>query len=93
MALSNQFQNEITRIITLAEETLRIRYDMELLIARWNQNDMFNQLNDPDIQAITGFGHLTVSEVANAISAFTSILGALGDNTSGQAVNLIKMKG
>ena len=93
MALSNQFQNEIVRIITLAEVTLSIRQDMQLLVARWNQNDMFNQLNDPDIQAITGFGHLTTSEIANAIGAFTGILESLGDNTSGQAVNLIKMKG
>lgn len=93
MALTAQFQNEISNMMNLSEQILDLRQELQLLDARWNQNDMFNQINDVDIQAIAAFAHLTKSEIANAITAFNAILTALGDNSTGQAVNLIKMKG
>lgn len=93
MALSNQFSNEITRIMQYAEQLLALRQELQLLRTRWDQNDMYNLLLDADIQAVSGFAHLTKSEVSNAVAAFDAVLTALGDNVTGQAVNLIKLKG
>lgn len=93
MALSDQFRNEINRIMQYAEQVLALRYELQSLRTRWDQNDMYNLLTDQDIQAISSFAHLSRSDVSNAVVAFDAILTALGDNTTGQAVNLIKLKG
>lgn len=101
MALSNQFSNEISRIMQYAEQLLALRQELQLLRTRWDQNDMYNLLLDADIQAVDALGnpkypslqHLTKSEISNAVAAFDAVLTALGDNVTGQAVNLIKLKG
>lgn len=93
MALSNQFSNEISRIMQYAEQLLALRQELQLLRTRWDQNDMYNLLTDQDIASVSGFAHLTKSEVSNAVAAFDAVLTALGDNVTGQAVNLIKLKG
>lgn len=94
MALSAQFSNEITRIMQYAEQLLALRQELQLLRTRWDQNDKYNLLLDADIQAVDALGnpkypsfqHLTKSEISNAVAAFDAVL-------TGQAVNLIKLKG
>lgn len=93
MALSAQNQNLISNLQTMAADLLETQREIDLLIAQWNQNDVFNSISDADIAAIPAFAHLTKSEVANSITAITAVTTALGDLTSGQAVNLLKMKG
>lgn len=91
MSLSVQNTNLISELLEYAETELSQRDKAQNLIARWNNNDVFNQLNDGDIQAI--FSWLDKSKVSNGVNATTAILTALGDDVSGQAVNLIKLKG
>lgn len=91
MALSVQNQNLITDEISIAADMRALQHRMVDLVARWNLNDAFTQLNDADIAAL--FPWLTKSEVSNGIAAFTAVTSALGDDVSGQATNLIKLKG
>jgi plasmid maintenance system antidote protein VapI len=93
MALSAQNSNFISELTTKSEMILDLQREIDVLVARWNQNDMFNALTDVDIQAVAAFAHLTKSEVSNAVNAVTAVSTALGDLTTGQAVNLLKMKG
>jgi hypothetical protein len=91
MALSTQNRNLIVDMMNWAEAQIALRDTGALIVARWNQNDVLNALTDEDIAEI--FPHLTKDEVANAINAINAVLTALGDNSSGQSVNLIKLKG
>jgi hypothetical protein len=91
VALSSQTANFISELTQLAEELLDKQRQIDILISRWNQNDVFNRIEDADIAAV--FPHLTRAEVANAVTAITGVTTALGDLISGQAVNLVKMKG
>ena len=93
MALTVQNSNFISELTTKSEMILDLQREIDVLVARWNQNDMFNALTDVDIQAVAAFAHLTKSEVSNAVNAVTAVSTALGDLTTGQAVNLLKMKG
>lgn len=91
MALSTQNRNLIIDMMNWAEAEIGQRDQGALIVARWNQNGVFEALTDEDVIEI--FPHLTKSEVANAINAINAVLAALGDNASGQSVNLIKLKG
>jgi hypothetical protein len=91
MALSDQNQNLIQEMMNWAEIELAQRDKARNLLARWNQNDVFNTLTDNDVT--DKFPHLDKSEVAEGINAITAVTTALGDDVSGQAVNLIKLKG
>lgn len=93
MALSAQNSNFISELQQKAETILTLQRDIDLMIARWNQNDMFNILTDQDIQAVPAFAHLTKSEVSNAVNAITAVTTALGDLDDGEAVDLLKLKG
>ena len=91
MALSAQNSNLISEMMNWAEIELAQRDKARNILARWNQNDVFNTLTDVDVTAV--FPHLDKSEVAEGINAITAVNTALGDDVSGQAVNLIKLKG
>lgn len=93
MAMTAQIQNIVSEIMSMSDEALDLQNREQLLRARWDQNDVFNELTDQDLLDIPSFAHLTVSEVANAMGALDDISTALGDYVSGEAVNLIKMKG
>lgn len=89
--LTAQQHNFIAALIAKSKETRNMQLSYHDLIAEWNLNDMFNQLDDAAV--IAAFPHLDKSKVGNAINALTAILDALGDDSSGQATNLIKMQG
>lgn len=93
MAMTAQLQNIVSEIMDMSEEALDLQNREQLLRARWDQNDAFNLLTDQDLADIPTFAHLTKSEVANAMGALDDISTALGDYVSGEAVNLVKMKG
>lgn len=92
MSLSTQNHNFISECANTAGSVLTLRDTLEDIVARWNLNSVSSSLNDADIAASTQFSHLTKDEVVACITAFQAILTALGDNTSGQATNLIKMR-
>ncbi len=90
MALTTQFSDHISRKKAFAEQAIALRDALVQHAAEWNQNDMFNLLNDSDIAGV--FPSLTKSEVSNAQTALDAIVTALGDYSSGQSVNLIKLR-
>lgn len=93
MALSVQNQNFISECMQNVSLALGLRDTLIDMVARWNLNDISNELTDGDIEVIAKFSHLKKNDVISCITAFQAILTALGDNSSGQSVNLIKMKG
>lgn len=90
MKLNNQDANFIAELQGWAEQMLALRGQAELLLARWFLNGTSARLTDAEIQTL--FPHLTADEVTAAVDAMRTVLDALGNNVSGQAVNLIRMK-
>lgn len=90
-ALTAQQQNLISELETWADAELQQRSKAENIAARWNLNDVFNQIDDAGVEAV--FPHLTKSKISNGINAVNAVVSALGDDVSGQAVNLIELKG
>lgn len=93
MALTAQESNFITRLQTLSDDTLDLRHRMQEEIARYNGNEFGTSITDADLQEKTDFQHLTQAKMQSAITALNVVLTALGDDVSGQAINLIKMQG
>lgn len=89
MAFTTQDSNWIVEEIALAKDTLVIRDRWKNIVARWNNNDMFNQLETADVEA--AFDGINKDEVTAAINAFNAVITALGDDTNGQASNLFKL--
>lgn len=93
MTLSPQLQNLISEIMVEGAAELQARHRKQELIARWNLNTISTKLPDEDIASISSFSHLDREKIIDAIAAFEATLNALGDDESGQATNLIKLKG
>lgn len=91
MALTAQDSNLISEMMNWAETELAQLDKARNILARWNQNGVFDRLTDNDVTGT--FPHLVKGEVVEAINAITAVSTALGDFSSGQAVNLIKLKG
>lgn len=89
MAWTKQDSNWVSEEIALAKDTPAIRDRWRNIVARWNNNDMFNQLETEDIEA--AYPGINKAEVTAAINAFTAVINALGDDTTGQASNLFKL--
>lgn len=93
MALTAQESNFITRLQALSTEVLDIRHRIEEEYALYNAEGFGVAITDADLQEVAAFQHITQSKMWNTITALTAVTTALGDDVSGQAVNLIKMKG
>lgn len=93
--LDVQLQNIISDLITQSAAEIATRSARDLLIARWNNNDAYNRLGLPGVAALITvlFPHLDQSKIGNSVTALTAIQLALGNDSSGQAANLINMKG
>jgi hypothetical protein len=90
MTFTTQQANFTAELQQVAAETLILRDKLENLSARWVQNDFFNEMDEVEVAA--GVPGITKGEIIEAINAINAVLTALGDNSTGQAVNLIKMK-
>lgn len=88
-----QQQNFISELMACSEDILRVRVKVRELVARWNLNQTLGKLSDEQLQAYGSFEHLTVQKVTDAVTAVQAVDAALGDDASGQATNLIKLKG
>lgn len=93
MALSKQNEHLIYEIMGLAGQAIDLQNRIRSMRARWDQNDVFNTLTDPDLAEHPDFSHLTKSELGNAVGALTGVDTELGDYVSGQVVNLLKLIG
>lgn len=91
MPLTPQKSNFISELMNWSALELQQRAVAQDLIARWNLNAIGSGLDDVTVQAV--FPHLTAQEITDAVVAAQAVLTAMGDNVSGQATNLIKMKG
>lgn len=92
MALTKQKENFVQDVINMSNELLSTQKAIQLLDARWNQNT-FSGITLEELQEKAEFSHLTPDKLAGAITALNAVDTALGDDSSGQATNLIKMKG
>ena len=93
MAMSAQQQNFISDMMAWSEQMLAVRAKGQELVARFNLNSVLSKLNDQEIAEIESFAHLDADKITGAVTALQIIDTALGDNVSGQATNLIKLKG
>lgn len=93
MALTTQESNFISRLQSLSAEILDVRHRIQEEVALYNAEGFGVAITDADLQEVTAFQHITQSKMWNTITALTAVTTALGDDVSGQAVNLIKMKG
>lgn len=93
MALTAQESNFISRIQAKAEQILDLRDDLEREIALYNAMGFGSSITDQELSEIQGFAHITQSNMWNCITAFESVLTALGDDMTGQAISLIKLRG
>jgi len=91
MALTPQQQNFVSELMNLGEVVLQQRATAQNLVSRWNLNSLSGSMSDGDVALI--FPHLTTTEIASAVTALQEVLVALGDDVTGQATNLIKLKG
>ena len=85
-----QEQNIVSDGITLAQQSLALRDSITEYAGRWNNNSFSTTITDADLAAIPDFQHLDETKLAALVTALNTITTALGDNSSGQAVNLIK---
>jgi hypothetical protein len=93
MALTPQEQNFVSRLQIEAMQLLETRDRLRLEVALYNAEGFGAAITDESLAALPALAHLTQVEVQNCLTAFGAVLTALGDDVSGQAVNLIRMRG
>ncbi len=89
MALNSQQNNFIQNLIYLSTQLLADEQKIDLMVAEWNLNS-YGSMTNGDIQV--NYPSLTISLITNAITAIEAIQSALGDKSSGQQTNLIKIQ-
>jgi predicted DNA-binding protein YlxM (UPF0122 family) len=90
MTFTTQMANFVAEMQTAAAEQLILRDKQRNLVARYVQNDFANTMIDQEVA--DGVPGITKQEIIDGITAFNAVLTALGDDVSGQATNLIKLK-
>ena len=93
MSLTQQESNFVSRIQQLADKALTLRHEIQEEIALYNAEAFGTTITDSDLQEVSAFKHITQAEMVNTITALSAIITSLGDDSSGQAINLIKLKG
>ncbi len=93
MSLTAQESNFIGRLQQKAAALLDLRDDLQREIALYNAEGFGQSITDADLQTVGDYGHITQAKMLGCITAFSDVLTALGDDVSGQAVNLVKMRG
>lgn len=91
-AVPSQTQNFISRLQALAEVLLEAQNEAKRLAAEWSQNGIEATLVANDLLDNATFNHLTPTEITNGVTAIGTFDTALGDYSSGQAVNLLKLR-
>lgn len=86
----------VTELMQAGEDILNLRTRLQLLRARYTLNGHDNAttgITDGKLSEIPAFSHISRTELEGGITAIDAVLNALGDNVSGQATNLIRLKG
>jgi hypothetical protein len=92
MALEQQAVNWVGRLIDRSQRILDLRDEMKREVALYNTQGFGASLTDQELAAVESLAGYTQSDIWNAVTAHQEMLDALGDDVSGQAVNLIKMR-
>lgn len=93
MSLTLQQKAFCNDMMLAAKEMRELTETLEDLRARWDLNSFFTSIQNADLAADVNLAHLTNSNLGNAITALDAVRTALGDKSSGQIVNLIKLQG
>lgn len=94
MALSKQSQNLVSDTMTKADEILKLKFELEILIARWDLTDVGSIIEDLEKGAEGSlFPHLGKTEIVNAVEGFREVLTSIGNTSDGNAAKFVKMKG
>ncbi len=88
MALNAQNQNIVSQIMQLGEQLLVLDDQITSLRTRWDELDVFNELDTQNIE--DEFPHLTQSLVGNAIGALTATRDLLSTNSYRTALELLR---
>jgi hypothetical protein len=91
--LTDQQQRFMTRMRELAVQQLDLLDQIDREVALYNAEGFGAAITDVALAATDGFEHYTQSDLWNVVTAFDAVQDALGDNVSGQQVNLIKFRG
>lgn len=90
--LSNQEIHFIGDLMDIGKQMRELRNRMLELRARYDQNGFAVSIAQAHLDAYGGdFEHLTTAKIVNGITANQAVIDALGDASSGQLVNLIKL--
>jgi len=93
MALTAQESNFIGRLQQKAAALLDLRDDLQREIALYNAEGFGDSITDADLQTVGDYEHITQAKMLNCVTAVNVVLLSMGDDVSGQAVNLVKMRG
>lgn len=88
MALNSQNQNIVSEVMGLAAQLLVLDDAITSLRTRWDESDVFNELNTQNVE--DEFPHLTQSIVGNAIGALTATRDLLATNNYRTALELMR---
>ena len=93
MSLTAQESNFIGRLQQKAAALLDLRDDLQREIALYNAEGFGQSITDVDLQMVGDYGHITQAKMLGCVTAINVVLLSMGDDVSGQAVNLVKMRG
>lgn len=88
-----QNQNIVSEIMIKNEQILALQNELKLLILRFNENNVYNEVTDAALSAIPSLAHLTQSKVGNSIAAYIAIDGILDANSQQHRIALALTKG
>lgn len=91
--MNPQEMNFVSELMQAGEDILNLRTRLQLLRARYTLNGFDSGITDQELSGVPSFSHLTQTEMVSAVSEIDAVLNALGDNSAGQATNLIRLKG
>jgi len=93
MALTTQQTNFISEFMAWSEAELRQRAIGQNLVARWELNGVLAKLDDASIQEFPALKHLSAQKIIDGVEALKAINAVLGNDETGNAADLIKLKG
>lgn len=93
MALTAKQQNWLTRLTNEAETLLASQNRIQELVAEYNNEGYSTAIETSELQENQTFAHLTNEKMVNGVVAVTTVDTALGSLSSGQALNLLALRG
>lgn len=101
MAMTQQQQNHVARLMDAAARLIALKLEIDILRAEWDQNGFYydpqnpadSAIGDADLATVAAYAHLSATELGNAIGALTDVRDHLGDYVDGRITALVKLRG